>query len=104
MNRLRGPASLRVKPVVQHLIDVAEYLLGEGLPVPAYSSLLGNELSEALKDNCRTPPDEPAAFRLDWPCWLTTRTERDRRLIRDLMAGERNLDVAREYGLSPARV
>jgi hypothetical protein len=36
--------------------------------------------------------------------WVKTRTDRDRRIIGDLMAGERTKDVSRKYGLSPARV
>ena len=59
---------------------------------------------EGLADNGRTPPDEQAAFRLDFPAWLATRTERDRRLIADLTVGERTGDVARKYGLSAGRV
>jgi hypothetical protein len=59
---------------------------------------------EALAGNVRTPPDEQAAFRLDFPAWLATRTDRDRRLIADLAVGERAGDVARKFGLSAARV
>jgi len=59
---------------------------------------------ERLADNRFTPVPEQAAFRIDWPLWMRTRTERDRRIIKDLMAGERTLDVSRKYGLSPARV
>jgi hypothetical protein len=35
---------------------------------------------------------------------MKTRTTRDRRIIKDLMAGERTLDVSRKYAMSPARV
>jgi hypothetical protein len=59
---------------------------------------------ERLRDNTRTPPDEQATFRLDFPAWLLTRTDRDRRLIDLLMAGERTGAVADRFGLSPARV
>jgi hypothetical protein len=59
---------------------------------------------ERLQDNTRTPPDEQAAFRLDFPAWLTTRTERDRRIIADMAVGERTMHLARRFGLSPARV
>ena len=64
----------------------------------------GDAWREAVTDNGRTPPDEAAAFRVDFPDWLRTRTERDRRLIRDLAAGERPSAVADRYGLSRARV
>ena len=64
----------------------------------------GNAWWEAVTDHARTPPDEAAAFRVDFPDWLGTRTDRDRCLIRDLAAGERPTDVAHRYGLSRGRV
>jgi hypothetical protein len=47
---------------------------------------------------------EQVHFRLDFPAWRASRGERDRRLIDDLMVGERTRDAARKYGISPARV
>jgi hypothetical protein len=61
-------------------------------------------LEERLRDNTQTPVPEQAAFRIDWPAWQQTRTERDRRIITDLTAGERTLEVSRKYGISPGRV
>jgi hypothetical protein len=72
--------------------------------LPDYSTLSGNVLDEALHDNTRTPPPDQAAFRMDFPAWRLTRTERDRRIVDDLMAGERTLAVAARYGLCAARV
>lgn len=51
-----------------------------------------------------TPVPDQAAFRIDWRAWLKTRTERDRRIIADLLAGERTLDVSHKFGMSPGRV
>lgn len=59
---------------------------------------------ERLCDNTQTPVPDQAAFRIDWPAWVRTRTERDRRIIDDLMIGDRTLDVSRKHGLSPARI
>jgi len=59
---------------------------------------------ERLQDNTMTPPDEQAAFRIDFPDWLTTRTERDRRIIGDMVVGEKTMHLARRFGISPARV
>jgi hypothetical protein len=59
---------------------------------------------ERLQDNTRTPPDEQAAFRIDFPAWLRTRTHRDRRIINDMVVGERTMHLARRFGISPARV
>jgi hypothetical protein len=61
-------------------------------------------MEERLQDNTATPVPEQAAFRIDWPAWMKTRTQRDRRIIKDLMAGERTFDVSRKFGMSPARV
>ena len=59
---------------------------------------------ERLRDNTRTAVPEQAAFRCDFPGWLATRTERDRRVIHDMARNERTSDLARKYGISPARV
>jgi hypothetical protein len=72
--------------------------------LPEVSTLSDNPLAEALHDNTRTPPDEQCAFRIDFPAWRATHAERDRRLLDDLMLGERTLEVAGKHGLSPGRV
>ena len=72
--------------------------------LPEVSTLSDNPLAEALHDNTQTPPDEQCAFRIDFPAWRATHAERDRQLLDDLMLGERTLDVAGKYGLSPGRV
>jgi hypothetical protein len=72
--------------------------------LPEVSTLSDNPLAEALHDNTKTPPDDQCAFRLDFPAWRLTRAERDRRIIDDLMSGERTLDVSGRHGLSPGRV
>jgi hypothetical protein len=59
---------------------------------------------ERLQHNTMTPVDEQVAFRCDFPDWLLTRTERDRRLIQDMADNERTLKLARKYSVSPARV
>ena len=58
----------------------------------------------ALHDNTQTPVPDQVAFRSDFHAWRLTRTERDRRVVDDLMLGKRTLDVSRKYGMSPARV
>ena len=72
--------------------------------LPDHSTSGGGPLEEALRDNTRSPVDEQVCFRLDFPAWRASRTERDRRILDDLMLGERTLDVAGKYGLSPGRV
>jgi hypothetical protein len=68
------------------------------------TTLTGSPLEEALLDNAVTPPPEAAAFRVDFPAWLATWPERDRRLIEALGLGERTLALAQKYGLSPGRI
>jgi hypothetical protein len=59
---------------------------------------------ERLCDNSITPIPDQAAFRIDWSAWMQTCTDRDRRIIDDLMAGERTFDVSQKHGLSPSRI
>jgi hypothetical protein len=72
--------------------------------LPCHSTLSGNPLDEALIDNTRSPVPDQVSFRIDWPCWVATRTERDRRIVTDLMVGERTGDVANRHGLTAGRV
>lgn len=59
---------------------------------------------DRLRDNTVTPVPEQAAFRIDWPAWLRTRSHRDRRVIGQLLEGQRGKDVGRKFGLTPPRV
>lgn len=61
-------------------------------------------LAESLCDNSHTPVPDQVCFRIDLPAWIGTRSERDSRLINDMMKSERTLDLAHKYGLSPARI
>jgi hypothetical protein len=72
--------------------------------LPDHSTLKGNPLAEALRDNSITPPPDAAAFRIDFPTWLTTWNDRNRRIIRDMAMGERTLDLSKKYGFCPARI
>jgi hypothetical protein len=68
------------------------------------TTLNGSPLEEALLDNAVTPPPEAAAFRIDFPAWLATWPERDRRLIEGLGLGEGTLALADQFGLTPGRI
>jgi hypothetical protein len=59
---------------------------------------------ERLADNSVTPVPDQVAFRIDFPAWCRTRTERDRRIIHDMACNERTTNLARKYGVSPARI
>lgn len=73
-------------------------------PLPEFSTLVGNEFDEALQDNTQTPVPDQVTFRLDFPAWLSTRTERDRAIIGELMLGERTLEVSQKYQVSQPRI
>ncbi len=73
-------------------------------PLPSGSRLDDNVFDQALRDNMQTPVPDQVCFRCDFPRWQGTRSDRDRRLIDDLMIGGRTGEVASKHGLSPARV
>jgi hypothetical protein len=64
----------------------------------------GDALGDALRDNTRTPPDEQAAFRIDFAKWLAAWGPKDRQMIHDLVLGERADDVAKKFRVTPGRV
>lgn len=59
---------------------------------------------ERLNDNSLTPVPDQVAFRLDFPAWLLTRTDRDRRIIEMMALNHRTLDIADKFGMTPGRV
>jgi hypothetical protein len=69
-----------------------------------FGQRLKDAFEERLCDNTQTPVVEQVVFRLDFPTWLATLSDRNRRVIDDLMAGEGTGDVARKFGLTPGRV
>jgi hypothetical protein len=73
--------------------------------LPAYDTGRDqNATIDALQDNTKSPPDEQAAFRIDFAAWLQIYDDRKRRVIHDLMLGEKTLEVANRHHLSPARI
>jgi hypothetical protein len=73
-------------------------------PLPEFTTANDNVIQEALHDNPQTPPDEQAAFRVDFPDWVHRRSDRDRRIICEMMVGERTRDLAGRFGLTPGRI
>jgi hypothetical protein len=74
------------------------------LKLPDYSTHSSTPLNEALIDNTQTPVPDQVSFRCDFPAWIKTHSDRNRRLIEDLMMGERTLDVSSKHGVSSARI
>ena len=59
---------------------------------------------ERLQDNHVTPPPDAAAFRIDFPRFLGTLSERDRDLAMYLSLGHSAKKAAERFGLSPGRI
>ena len=68
--------------------------------LPKFSTLRGDSFMEALADNTVTPPPDAAAFRVDFPRWLGSLGDRNRRLASELMVGERTSVAARRFGIT----
>ena len=72
--------------------------------LPDCSTLEGNLYDDALRDNTQTPVPDQVIFRIDFPAWLATLSDRDKRVVRDLMQNDRTMEVSRRYGISSARI
>jgi len=92
----------RAKDVLSPLAQQEQHFTVEKLP--DFSTLSGNPFEEALHDNTVSPVPDQVVFRLDFPAWLARLMERGRAVVEDLMLGNRTLDVADKYGVSPGRI
>jgi hypothetical protein len=59
---------------------------------------------ERLRDDTRTPVADQVAFRIDWPAFLQSLTERDRQMAHALAEDEPAKEVAQRFRVSPGRV
>jgi hypothetical protein len=73
-----------------------------------YSSPHGQEhidaFEERLRDNTQTPPDEQAAFRIDYPLWLAQLGERKRAIAEDMASEQTTTELANKYKVSLGRI
>ncbi len=58
----------------------------------------------ALIGDHHTPVDDQAAFRIDFPVWLSRLAPRQRRIVKFLTAGNSTSDAARRFRLSLPRI
>ncbi len=72
--------------------------------LPDYSTESCNPLAEALSDNTVSEVPDQVAFRLDFPEFRGSHSQRDQRLMDDLMLGHRTKDVARKFRMSEGRI
>ena len=97
-----SPAAQRMQGFrVEELMPPA---IHERLRSEPFGQRLHDAFEERLRDNTQTPVVEQVVFRCDFPAWLGTLSARNRRVVDDLVAGERTGDVAQKFGLSPGRV
>lgn len=61
-------------------------------------------LEECLQDDTRTPVPDQVAFKLDFPAFLHTLTERDRCMAVALAEGHAATQVAARFGLTVGRI
>jgi len=72
--------------------------------LPAVSTLCGNVWDDALADNSQSAVPDQVSFRIDFPRWRRKQSPRNRRIIDDLVVGERTRAVARRHGLTSGRI
>jgi hypothetical protein len=72
--------------------------------LPDQSTLTENPLSDALQDNTQTEVPEQVSFRIDFPAWLDTHSDRNRSLIKEMMLSRGTNELARRFRLTPGRV
>jgi hypothetical protein len=61
-------------------------------------------LEEQLQDNVQSPVPEQAAFRIDFPMFLETLSQRDREMVHFLALGNSGKETARRFKVSQGRV
>ncbi len=72
--------------------------------LPDYSTESTNPLAEALTDNTVSEVPDQVAFRIDFPEYQDTFSDRDRQLMDDMLLGHRTKDLARKHRMSEGRV
>jgi hypothetical protein len=72
--------------------------------MPEHQSMTSTDFAEALRDNTQSAPDEQAAFRHDFPLWLSRYGPRHRRIALDMALGHRTNDLSHFHGCSAARI
>jgi hypothetical protein len=99
-----SPVAQRLHGFAVEALPQATSTSHESLYASPHGQALLDAFEERLHDNTITPPPDQAAFRIDFPAWRLTHSERDRRLIDTLMLGGRTKEVSRLFGLSPGRI
>ncbi len=72
--------------------------------LPSVEAQNGSPWQAALQDNTQSPPDEQAAFRIDFPAFLAAQAERNRRIAEDMMMGDTTRELSDRHGVSQGRI
>lgn len=72
--------------------------------LPGVEAETGSPWQAALQDNTQSAPPEQAAFRIDFPAFLATLPERNRKIALDMLMGETTLELSARHRLSPGRI
>ena len=107
MERTKDVMSERAQQ--RHGFKVEPFPASTRLPHEGRCSDVGGQqrhdaFEERFRDNTQTPVPDQVVFRLDFPAWRKTRTQRDQRIIDAMAMGERTKDLSRKFGISPARI
>jgi hypothetical protein len=105
----------KAKDVMNSMTQQRHGFAVKSLPMPTrrsrqsiYSSLNGQRdldtFEDRLKDNTVTPPPIAAAFRIDFPEFLDTLTDRDRAMATFLAQEHSAKRAAERFDVTPARV
>jgi hypothetical protein len=59
---------------------------------------------ERLRDNTQSPVPDQAAFRIDFPVWLSQLGARNRDIATDMAQDQRTGELAAKHGTTPGRI
>jgi hypothetical protein len=99
----------RSRDVLSHTAQRRGGFRVEGLlPSQVHETPCGQRYQDAfeerLRDNTVTPPDEQAAFRIDYRVWLSQLGERNRRIAQDMALDHLTRDLSMRHKLSQGRI
>jgi hypothetical protein len=98
----RVPGQDRANEILSPLAQRRRHFTVDRLP--DFSTLGGGPLEEALHDNTVSPVPDQVVFRLDFPAWLGTLSQRNRALVEDMALGEKTHKLAQKYRLTQGRI
>jgi hypothetical protein len=69
-----------------------------------YGQQTMDAFEERLRDNTQSPVPEQAAFRIDFPLWLSRLGPRNREIATDMALDLRTGELATKHGTTPGRI